>query len=58
MALNRKSDDFTHLAIRLLGDQRNRKTEVSQFSEEEALKLVELIEQTVRPILFPVFCVV
>ena len=58
MALNRKSDDFTHLAIRLLGDQRNRKTEVSQFSEEEALKLVELIEQTVRPILFPVFGVV
>ena len=58
MALNKKSDDFTHLAIRLLGDQRNRKTEVSQFSEEEALKLVELIEQTVRPILFPVFCVV
>ena len=58
MALNRKSDDFTHLAIRLLGDQRNRKTEVSQFSEEEALKLVELIEQTVRPIMFPVFCVV
>ena len=58
MTLNKKSDDFTHLAIRLLSDQRNRKTEGSQFSEEEALKLIELIEQTVRPVLFPVFGVV
>ena len=58
MALNQKSEDFTHLAIRLLSDQRNRKTEVSQFSEKEALRLIELIEQTVRPILFPVFGVV
>ena len=58
MALNNKSDDFTHLAIRLLSDQRNRKTEVSQFSEEEALELIELIEQTVHPILFPVVGVV
>ena len=53
LTLDRKSDDFTHLARRLLSDQRTRKAEASQFPEEEALKLIELIEQTVC-LTFPV----
>ena len=47
MTLDRKSDDFVPLARQLLDDQRRRKFEVSQFTEEEALKLIELIEPTV-----------
>ena len=47
LTLDRKSDDFTHLARRLLTDQRHRKSEVNQFTEEEALKLIELMEPTV-----------
>ena len=49
MTLDHKSDDFTHLARRLLNDQRRRKSEVSRFTDEEALELIELIEPTVRP---------
>ena len=48
LTLNRNSNDFTRLAKRLLNDQRRRKTEVSQFTEEEATSLIELIEPTVR----------
>jgi len=47
LTLDRKSDDFTHLAKRLLSDQRHRKSEVSQLTEEEALKLIELVEPAV-----------
>ena len=39
------------MAIRILTDQRNRKFEVPQFTEEEALKLIELTESTVGFIL-------
>ncbi|KAF9647908.1 hypothetical protein BDM02DRAFT_2472123 [Thelephora ganbajun] len=45
--LDWKSDDFTHSAKLLLSDQRHRKSEVSRFTEEEALKFVELIESTI-----------
>jgi len=47
LTVDQKSDDFMHLAKRLLDDQRHRKFEVSQFSEDEALKLIELMEQAV-----------
>jgi len=47
LTLDRKSDDFTRLARQLLSDQRHRKFEVSQFTEEEALNLIELMEPTV-----------
>jgi len=36
-----------HLAKQLLSDQRHRKFEVSKLSEDEALKLIELMEPTV-----------
>ena len=42
-------DDFTQLAIQLLGDQVHHKFEVSGLSEDEALKLIELMEPTVSP---------
>lgn len=48
LTLNRNSNDFTRLAKQLLSDQRRRKIEVSQFTEEEATSLIELIEPTVR----------
>jgi len=47
LTLDRKSDDFTHLAIRLLKDQRHRKSEAYQFTEDEALKVIEMMESTV-----------
>jgi hypothetical protein len=47
LTLDRKSDDFVRLARRLLTDQRHRKSEVSQFTEAEALKLIELVDLTV-----------
>ena len=49
LTLDRESDNFTQFAIRLLGDERNRKFEVSRLSEAEALELIELMESTVRP---------
>ena len=53
MTLDHKSDDFTHLARRLLNDQRRGKSEVSRFTDEEGLKLIELIEPTVCPTMRP-----
>lgn len=47
MTLDPASHDFTHLARQLLDDQRQRRPEASQFTEEEALKLIELIEPAV-----------
>lgn len=47
LTLDKKSDDFTHLARRILSDQRHRKSEVSQFTKEQALNLVELIDSAV-----------
>ena len=47
LALDRKSDDFTRSAKKLLGDQRDRKLEVPQLSEDETIKLIELIEPVV-----------
>ena len=47
LTLDRKSDDFTRLAGRLLGEQRTGKYEASQFTEEKAPELIETIEQTV-----------
>ena len=47
LALDRKSDNFTRLAKQLLSDQRHRKFEVSKLTEDEALKLIELMEPTV-----------
>ncbi|KAF9781132.1 kinase-like domain-containing protein [Thelephora terrestris] len=45
LTLDRKSDDFTHLARGLLSDQKTRKSE--QFTEEEAVNLIDLIDQTI-----------
>jgi len=49
LTLGRESDDFTRLAKQLLKDQRKRKFKGSQFTftEDEALKIVELIQPTV-----------
>ena len=47
LTLGRKFDDFTRLARRLLSEQRHQKYEASQFTEEEALELIELMEPTV-----------
>ncbi|KAF9781243.1 kinase-like domain-containing protein [Thelephora terrestris] len=47
LTLDRKSNDFTHSARRLLVEQRTREYEASQFTEEEASNLIELIEQTI-----------
>ena len=47
MALDQKSDDFTHLTRRLLSDQGNHKSGIPQFTEEQALELIELVESTV-----------
>ena len=52
LTLGRKSDDLTHLARRLLSNQGHHKFEVSQFTEEEALKLIASVEPTVGPIPF------
>ena len=51
LTLDRKSDDFTHLARQLLSDQRTRKAGAPKLPEEEALKVIELIEQAVCLIL-------
>ena len=47
LTLSRKSDDFTHLAKQLLSHQRYRKFDASSFPEDEALKLIELMEPAV-----------
>lgn len=47
LTLDRNSDAFTRLAKRLLSDQRHRKFEVSQLTDDEALKLIELMEPAV-----------
>ena len=54
MTLDRKSVDFTGLARQLLSEQRSRKSETSHLTEEDAVKVIELIEPTVCPIV-PVF---
>ena len=51
LTLDPKSDGFTHLARQLLSDQRTQKTGAPQLSEEEALEVIEFIEQTVCLIL-------
>ena len=55
LTLDRKSDAFTELARRLLGEEKTRKLEASQFTEEEVPKLIEMIEQTVC-LPLPVLC--
>jgi len=47
LKLNRKSDAFTRLAKRILSDRRDRKFDVSQLTDDEAIKLIELMEPTV-----------
>lgn len=54
MTLDRESDDFAHFARRLLTDQRLRRFEFPRFTEEEAFKLIELIEPTVCLTLYSV----
>ena len=48
LTLDRKAEDFVRLARQLLADERRRKSEIPQFTEVEALELIELMDLVVR----------
>ena len=58
LTLDQKSDDFARFARGLLSDQRHEGSDFPRFAEEDALRLIELIEPTVRPILYSLIGVV
>lgn len=48
LGVDRASNKFPHLAMEILADERQKRIDVSQFTDGEAAQLIELIEAGVR----------